>query len=398
MVDLDHFQDVNDTLGHHHGDSLLVEVGRRLRSGIREGDEIARMGGDEFAILFDGIRGVDSAVSVARRVGRALQDPFIIDGVQLSVKASTGVAVHPVHGGDAATLLRHADMAMSAAKLTRTTIAVFDFDQGADAERRLALANDLRPAVARGEIQTLFQPKVRMEGGRTVGFEALARWTHPERGPIPPAEFIPLAEHVGLIEDLTFHVLDLAITRVSEWRRMDPEMTVSVNVPPRVVSEERFAERVLAALARRQVPAAALLLELTESDELEPHNGTRDAMLRLDAAGVRFSMDDFGTGYSSLAYLQGLPVREVKIDRSFVLRMADNPTDAAIVAATIQLVHSLGRRVVAEGVETEETWRRLESLGCDEVQGFLVSRPISAGEAAGWVAEPGWAAPATVDR
>ncbi|MBU1494494.1 MAG: bifunctional diguanylate cyclase/phosphodiesterase, partial [Actinobacteria bacterium] len=390
IIDLDRFQDINDLLGHANGDVLLQEVAKRLRTGIRSEDVLARMSGDEFAVLFDDVREPDAVMALARRVSQSFADPFVVNGVNLTVAASTGMALHPDHGADAGTLLRHADMAMHAAKAARRSIEVYDLAQDLATERRLMLANDLSHAVSHGGLAVAYQPKVEMADGRTMGFEALARWEHPDLGSVSPVEFIPLAEHTGVIVDLTARVLDVALADVARWRTVDRRLTVSVNVPPSVLADPGFSDRVKAALRRHEVPAEALILEVTESEALIDDRDTTGCMVQLAAAGVMFSVDDFGTGYSSLSYLQNLPLGEVKIDRSLIMRIADHPGDLEIVSATVRLMQTLGLRVVAEGVETAEVWSCLAGLDCYAVQGYLVSKPLPADQADEWVASPGW--------
>ncbi len=390
VIDLDHFQDVNDMFGPERGDALLVEVGRRLQAGIRKSDVLARIGGDEFGVVFNEVRGADATVALARRIGDAFTTPFVIDGTGLMLAASTGLAIYPDHGTDADTLLRRADMARSIAKTARGTVEVFDLEQDLAAERRLMLANDLRHAVEAGEIAVHYQPVIEMATGRTIGFEALARWTHRDLGPISPFEFIGLAGHSGVITPLTFGVLETSLADIARWRQSNPSLSVSVNIVATVLSGDGFAEQVQEALGRHELPTDALILEITESETLAEDRGAQDAVLRLAAAGIMLSIDDFGTGYSGLSYLQNLPVGEVKIDRSFVARMAEHPGDRAIVVGTVQLLHSLGLQVVAEGVETVAVWDLLAELGCHAAQGYLMSRPLSPHDAAAWAMSPGW--------
>jgi diguanylate cyclase (GGDEF)-like protein len=390
VVDLDHFQEINDVFGPDRGDEVLVEVGRRLRAGVRHSDVVARIGGDEFGVVFREVRGVDAPVALARRIGDAFTTPFAVAEASLTVAGSTGLAVHPDHGDDADTLLRRADMAKTVAKTARSALEVFDLEQDLAAERRLMLANDLRPALEAGKIEVHYQPKLEMSTGNTVGFEALARWQHPQIGYIVPPEFVEIAQHSGLISQLTTTVLEHSLAEAVRWRETDPALSVSVNIAPGVLVDEGFADRVRSALDRFGLPPDALILEITESQTLAEDRRTRDTVLRLAAAGIMLSIDDFGTGYAALSYLQNLPAGEVKIDRSFVARMAEHPGDLAIVEGTIKLLHSVGLRVVAEGVETPEVWELLAGLGCYAAQGFLMARPMPAEEAAAWVAEPAW--------
>jgi len=390
VIDVDHFQEINDVFGSERGDAVLEEIAERLRGGIRADDVLARLGGEEYAVLFKEAHSSDATRAIGRRLGDVFVDPFSLDEATLTLSASTGVAIYPDHGDNAETLLRRADMARSVAKTARTAVEVFDLEQDLAAERRLMLANDLRPALQSGDLQVVFQPKFEMATGRIIGFETLARWSHPQIGRISPDEFISIAQHSGLISQLTFRVLELALAEVARWREADPSLTVAVNVAAGVLAEEDFAGRVRAALDRHSLTADALNLEITESTNLAQDDRTRDSVLRLAAAGVMLSIDDFGTGYAALSYLQNLPVGEVKIDKSFVTRMAEHPGDRAIVEGTIRLLHSVGLRVVAEGIETRAVWDLLAELGCYAAQGYLMSKPLTVEQAAVWAISPQW--------
>jgi len=267
---------------------------------------------------------------------------------------------------------------------------VFDLQQDLVAERRLILVTDLPAAIAAGDVVARYQPKVELATGRTAGFEALARWVHPDLGPISPAEFIELAQHSGSISALTDSILDQALTQAARWREAGHAVPVSVNMAPGVLADDDLSERVRAALERHGLPPDALILELTESMSLADDRRTRDNVLRLAAAGVMMSIDDFGTGYAALSYLQNLPVGEVKIDRTFVARMAEHPGDFVIVSGIARLLHSIGLRVVAEGVEDEATWNLLGDLGCYAAQGYLMSPALEPDEALAWLGASVW--------
>ena len=376
LMDLDHFKEINDTLGHHQGDRLLQEVAMRLRATLRASDTVARLGGDEFGVLLHGVVDPARAAAVARTLLERLCEPFAVDETTLQVGGSIGIACSPEHGADVETLVQRADIAMYAAKAASSGIAVFEPSQDHHSPRRLALAAELRGAIERSEIVLSYQPKADLRSGRIVGVEALARWRHPQLGLIEPSEFVPIAEQSGLMNTLTASVLEAAVERVAAWRSLGHELTVSVNLSARSFLDAGLAEDIPALLAAHGVPPECLELELTESVLMDDPLRARATLERLAAIGVGLSVDDFGTGYSSLAHLKRLPVDTLKIDKSFVLDMAEDEADEAIVRSVIELAHNLGMRVVAEGVESAATWMRLAALGCDLAQGFHLSPPL----------------------
>ncbi|ANS68150.1 phosphodiesterase [Streptomyces lincolnensis] len=395
LIDLDRFRSVNDTLGHLAGDRLLLQIADRLRLALPRGAEAARLGGDEFAVLLPVADSTTSATRVARGLVAALSSPLDLDGLTLVLEASAGVAVFPDHALDAEGLLRRADVAMYQAKRDRTGVEVYESKRDSNTPDRLGLLGDLRRALDRHEVQLHYQPKVRFDG-QVAGLEALVRWVHPERGRVPPDEFIAIAESSGLMPHLTEYVLETALGQVAEWRAQGLYVPVAVNVSPRDVHTPGFAGSVAARLARHGVPAGALQLEITEHVLLEDPQRAADTLAALTAHGVKMSLDDFGTGYSSLVHLRRLPVSELKIDRSFVARLAIDNEDAEIVRCTVDLAHSLGLLVVAEGVEDDETWERLRDLGCDAVQGWLVAAAMPPEETTAWLrarGSRGWQRP-----
>ena len=379
LMDLNHFKEINDTLGHHQGDRLLQEVAQRLRGSLRAGDTVARLGGDEFAILLH--NGTDPAVAgtVADHVLERLREPFVVDTTTLQVGGAIGVACSPDHGTDVEQLMQRADIAMYAAKARSGGYAFFEPSQNHHSPRRLALAAALPGAIERGELRLAYQPKADLRTGRIVGVEALARWRHPELGTIEPAEFVPIAEQTGLIIALTSAVLDAALERVASWRALGHELTIAVNLSARSFLDARLADEIPELLAAHGLAAGCLELEITEAMLMHDQPRAHETLERLAATGVSLSVDDFGTGYSSLAHLKRLPVDTIKIDKSFVLEMAEDEADEAIVRSTIELAHNLGLRVVAEGVESADAWLRLAALGCDLAQGYHLSRPLPAG-------------------
>ncbi|MCT7355937.1 bifunctional diguanylate cyclase/phosphodiesterase [Streptomyces sp. 15-116A] len=398
LIDLDRFRSVNDTLGHLAGDRLLLQIADRLRLALPRGAEAARLGGDEFAVLLPVADSTTSATRIARSLVAALSSPLDLDGLTLVLEASAGVAVFPDHALDAEGLLRRADVAMYQAKRDRTGVEVYESKRDSNTPDRLGLLGDLRRALDAHEVELHYQPKVRFDG-QVAGLEALVRWVHPERGRVPPDEFIAIAESSGLMPHLTEYVLETALGQVARWRAQGLFVPVAVNVSPRDVHTPGFAGSVAARLARHGVPAGALQLEITEHVLLEDPQRAADTLNALTGHGVKMSLDDFGTGYSSLVHLRKLPVSELKIDRSFVARLAVDTEDAEIVRCTVDLAHSLGLLVVAEGVEDDETWERLRDLGCDAVQGWLVAAAMPADETTAWLlarGSRGWQRPAAL--
>ncbi|WP_406269329.1 bifunctional diguanylate cyclase/phosphodiesterase [Actinacidiphila glaucinigra] len=399
LIDLDKFRSVNDTLGHMAGDRLLLQIADRLRLALPRGAEVARLGGDEFAVLLPTCDAPTHAQRIARALVAALSSPLSLDGLTLVLEASAGVAVYPDHADDAEGLLRRADVAMYQAKRDRSGVEVYESSRDGNTPDRLGLLGDLRRALDRGEVELHYQPKVRFDG-QVAGLEALVRWVHPERGRVSPEEFIAIAETSGLMPQLTEYVLESALGQVARWRAMGLDVPVAVNVSPRDVHSPGFAGAVAARLARHGVPPGALQLEITEHVLLEDPQRAADTMAGLTGHGVKMSLDDFGTGYSSLVHLRRLPVSELKIDRSFVARLSVDAEDAEIVRCTVDLAHSLGLLVVAEGVEDDETWERLRDLGCDAIQGWLVAAAMPPEEATAWLrlrGRSGWRRPAELE-
>ncbi|MFI1994729.1 putative bifunctional diguanylate cyclase/phosphodiesterase [Actinoplanes sp. NPDC020271] len=386
LIDLDRFKEVNDTLGHHVGDQLLIQAARRMRDTLREGETVARLGGDEFAVLLPGVTGADDAAAVAARLHEALREPFDLDGLSLTVAGSIGAALYPQHGSTPDQLLQRADIAMYTAKARRTGYAMFDESQDSTDPRKLILAADLRRGIEAGQLLLHYQPKVDARTGAVLGAEALVRWHHPGYGLIPPDDFIPLAEHTGLITPLTRFVLAAALRQCRSWRDAGHELGVAVNVSAHGLLDLGLPAEIAALLERWRVPAGLLTVEITETAIMTDPERALRVVRELHTLGVRLSIDDFGTGYSSLAYLKNLPVQELKIDRSFVSGMTANDRDAVIVRSTVDLGHNLGLRVVAEGVEDDATWRQLDAAGCDILQGYHISRPVTAGDFTAWLA------------
>jgi diguanylate cyclase (GGDEF)-like protein/PAS domain S-box-containing protein len=385
LLDLDHFKDVNDALGHHAGDLLLRLIGPRLQGPLRPEDTLARLGGDEFAVLMPGTDEA-SARAAGRKLLRTLDEPFDLDGSSVDIGGSLGVVLFPEHGQDAEVLMRRADVAMYVAKRAGNGCVVYDREQDHHSPEGLAFRRELRQAIDHGELELYYQPKRACLGGRLMGMEALVRWPHPTRGLVMPDEFIPLAEQTGLIAALSHWVLEAAVRQCRIWKDSGLEIPVAVNLSMRDLHDVRLPDTIEHLLAVWDVPPRLLHVEITESSLMVDPDRARQTVARLSKLGVQIAIDDFGAGYSSLAYLKKLPVDELKIDRSFVSDMGTDPSDRAIVRSTIELAHNLGLRVVAEGVEDEATARLLTELGCDEAQGYHLGRPqpaaaITAGEA-----------------
>lgn len=383
IVDLDHFKELNDTLGHAAGDELLCQVGERLRAVLRATDTAARLGGDEFGVLLCDACNTERAEVVADKVLRAIAAPFPIKGLSLRVTASIGIALYPEHAHDGEQLMQHADVAMYEAKTAQSGRACYARERDNHSLERLTLAGELSRALEGEEIEAHFQPKAEAATRRIVGVEALVRWRHPTRGLIGPGEFVTVAEQAGLGRALTRRMLTLALGQARAWRAAGLELHVAVNTTVADLQDTQFPEEVAAMLAAHGLPPEVLVLEVTENMVLADPVRVGDVLAQLGELGLGLSLDDFGTGYSSLTHLKALPVGEVKIDRSFVGRMTTDPVDAAIVEATIRLAHSIGIRVVAEGIEDQATWSSLVANRCELVQGYALSRPLPAQELEG---------------
>jgi diguanylate cyclase (GGDEF)-like protein len=380
LFDLDRFKEVNDTLGHAAGDALLQDAGARLSAAIPDAVCIARLGGDEFTVLLS-TADADVALDAAQAARQALLQRLDVLSVPVSVDASVGIALAPQHGKACDDLLRHADVAMYVAKEGHGAVEVYHADIDHNDAVRLSLVSDLREAIAHRQLAVAYQPKVSLSGeGESCSVEALVRWNHSTRGMIPPDVFIPVAEQTAVILDLTDYVLDTALQQCRIWLDDGLDISVAVNISPRVLRDPSFSERLVAMLQAYRIPAPRLILEITESAVMADVTHTVAVLWALRQAGVRLAVDDLGVGHSSLAYLKRLPVHEVKIDKSFVMTMTDDPADDAIVCAVIGLAHRLGLSVVAEGVETKLARDRLAEIGCDVAQGYWYSRPVPAAE------------------
>jgi diguanylate cyclase (GGDEF)-like protein len=376
LLDLDHFKDINDTLGHPVGDELLRQVAGRLVTALGEKGVVNRVGGDEFAVVVHG--GLADAQALSRVLLDALKTPMRVGAVELLVRASAGVAVAPDHGSDATVLMKNADIALYQAKLERDRTSTYSPEFDVNTLERLQLLGDLRSAIGSAQLAVAYQPQLDLRTMRMVGVEALIRWNHPTRGPVPPDAFIPLAENSGLIAELTSYVLDTALGSLAQWRQAGYVLRMAVNLSARHLSDLALPRQVAEALARHGIPASALVLEVTETGIMSDPARADVVIGALRELGVEIAVDDYGTGHASLSYLKRLQVDELKIDRSFVSDMGLDRHDFIIVRSTITLAQDLGLRVIAEGIEDEETTVALRGLGCAIGQGFHLGRPTTA--------------------
>jgi diguanylate cyclase (GGDEF)-like protein len=385
LMDLDRFKDVNDTLGHQLGDVLLQDIGTRLSGALGQLGLVGRLGGDEFGILLRSVADAAAAEALATDLCRSLELPFPLGDLLIEVGASIGIALAPRDGEDGTALLRRADVAMYAAKANGGGVEAYQAHKDRNSPRRLSLLGELRRAIDGDELAVYYQPKADLKTGVIVGAEALVRWNHPHHGLLLPAEFIPMAEQSGLMAPLTRHVLEVATNQCREWLDAGMSLGMSVNLPVRSLLDTGLPDEIERVLQGAGVAPGRLTLEITESTLLMDPPRAIGVLERLAELGVKLSIDDFGTGYSSLSYLKRLPVTELKIDRCFVASMASDPNDAAIVRSTTELGHNLGLNVVAEGVEDWMTWQRLLVNNVDVAQGFVLSRPVPAGELEEWM-------------
>jgi diguanylate cyclase (GGDEF)-like protein len=386
LIDLDGFKELNDTLGHQAGDEVLTQIGPRLEEALQPGDTLARLGGDEFAVVLN--PGDEASASAAGlRLRAALERSFAVGGIRVHIDASIGIALFPEHSDDAIGLLQRADVAMYEAKRTRTGHEVYLPARDHHSRRRLELLGELRDGLADGQLILHYQPKAEIATGTVRGVEALVRWAHPRRGLLMPADFLPLADHSGLGRSLTAFVLDRALDEIGQRRRDGFDLSVAVNLGPADLLDLGLPTDVARVLERRGFPASYLRLEVSEDAVMADPERTLEVLRELRKIGVATALDDFGAGHVSLGHLRQLGVDELKIDRSFVMRLEHDARDAAIVHTTVDLGRRLGMRVVAEGVETSEAWDALALLSCDEAQGFFLGRPMTATALAGWMRE-----------
>jgi diguanylate cyclase (GGDEF)-like protein len=387
LLDLDRFKEVNDTLGHPTGDRLLQLVAHRLTHSVRPGDLVARLGGDEFAVLLPSVRDARAAREVAARLRAALNEPVRLDGNSFDLDGSVGIALHPDHAPDFELLMQRADVAMYVAKENRTGVEVYSPARDRNSPERLGRQGELRRAIDRGELELHYQPKIFLEDGRPAGMEALLRWRHPAKGLLTPEQFLPIAEQTYLMRGITGFVVEAALAQVAEWWQAGLPIQVAINASGRDLLDATLTETIASGLLRHSVPPHALQLEITERILMTEPAYAADTVAALAKLGIPLSLDDFGTGYSSLVRLRSLPVEEIKIDSSFVGRLCDTGDDAVIVQSIVDLVHTLGLRSVAEGVENAGTVGLLRKMGCDAAQGYHFRRPMTAADATAWLRE-----------
>jgi diguanylate cyclase (GGDEF)-like protein len=384
LLDLDRFKQINDTLGHQTGDQVLQQTGKRLRTLVRKSDTVARLGGDEFCVLLD--CGVETARQVAMKILKGLDEPIVVGGHSLDVRASIGIAGYPVDSGDPETLMRHADLAMYSAKRGNLGVAPYDVTLGRHRREQLSLLSELRRAIDNDELRLAFQPKISVATGEIAGAEVLVRWQHPERGLVPPGDFIPFAEQTGFIKSITRWVIDASARQCGRWSALGMPVKLLINVSVQDLLDAGTPDAIVAALERNGVPARLLGLEITESGVMQDQTAAIAVLKRLRELDIDISVDDFGTGHSSLAYVRQLQITELKIDRSFVRNLDQDHKNRAIVLSIIELAHNLGLTVVAEGVEDRSSLSVLRKLDCDMVQGYVFSKPLAGEEFREWLA------------
>ena len=388
MLDLNHFKEVNDTLGHHIGDQLLIKVGKRLKEALRDTDTVARLGGDEFAILLP-YADKQSAVGIAEKINQLIEAPFKVHSYTLHISVSIGISEYPDDGTDMHSLMQHSDVAMYISKKKNTSYSFYDPNADVHSIDRLSLGADLRLAVDENQLQLYFQPKYNLESGEIVGAEALLRWEHPVMGFVSPELIVETAEHMGFINELTYWVVDNAVLECSKCHKKGASFNIAINLSVHNLRDSDLYMRISQALEKTQLSSEYLTLEVTENAMMTNPEQSIEVLNQLSENGINISVDDFGTGFSSLAYLKQLPVNELKIDKSFVIDMKSDKNDAVIVRSTIELGHNLGLVVVAEGVEDQQSWDMLKNMNCDFAQGYFMSRPLSSEDFRTWLNKQG---------
>lgn len=390
IMDLDRFKEINDTVGHHVGDQILHQVGRRLGQDVRESDTIARLGGDEFSALFNSVD-EHSAKQMASEMLNKLREVFEVNGDKFYIGASVGIALHPQHGDESGLLMQRADIAMYASKKNKQGYSIYNEELDRGSTSRLALMGDLRNAIETKEFELYYQPKIDLASNKVNGVEALVRWKRHGIDVSSPDVFIPILEQTGQIRHLTQWVLQEVINQYLVWKDIGIDIPIAINISTRDLQDPDIANRILTLLTDNHISPHNLELEITESSIMHDPIRALDTLSHISAMGVRVTIDDFGTGYSSLAYLKRLPAKTVKIDKSFVIGMGEDEDDAAIVLASVKLAHTLGLKVIAEGVENHETLRMLAEHGCDSAQGYFIARPMPPDDFSHWLKGSPWA-------
>lgn len=383
LLEVHRLTEINDALGHQYGDMVLQQVASRLSKMLRKSDTIARFAGNEFAILMPGID-LDLAILTVQRLQKILETSITLEDTPISIEASLGIVLYPEHGKTPSDLLRRADIATRAAKRESSGFSIYNADKDPYNRRRLMLFSYLRDAITNHQLMLHYQPKIEVSSKQITSVEALLRWQHADLGNISPGEFIPLAEHTGLINPLTAYVMDMAFRQSNEWKQNNIDIAIAVNLSARNLLDSRLPEQLGEYLSRWSIPPQNIELEITESAIMVESDRSLNMLMRLHAMGFAISIDDFGTGYSSLSYLSRLPIQKIKIDICFVRDMVNNKKNAMIVRSTIELAHSLELKVIAEGVEDKATWDELETMGCDMVQGYYACKPLPSGDFMDW--------------
>lgn len=385
ILDIDDFKDINDTLGHFNGDRLLKQMVSRLHGGIRKSDTLARVGGDEFAMLLNTKTEQEHIQKIVEKIKKIFLEPFSLDGLALEIQVSIGVAFYPEHGKEVDSIMQRANVALEAAKQDTNKYTIYSSDLDRHNPHRLTMMGELRQAIENDELMVYYQPKVDLKTSRICGAEALVRWQHPEHGFMPPDEFIPMAERTGLIKPLSIWVMNQALSQAEQWHRQKLKINIAINLSPTTLLDPEFPNMIIGILSSYDVPPEYVTLEVTEGSMIKNPELAMEILHRLSEMNIKISIDDFGTGYSSMAYLKDLPVSEIKIDKSFVLDMLSNERDAVIVKSIIDIGHNLGLYVTAEGVEDKQTGLRLKELGCDILQGYYFSKPCPNDQFMAWI-------------
>jgi len=393
MIDLDRFKEINDTLGHHYGDIILQQVAIRMREALHTANTVARLGGDEFAVLLPLIENNVAPATIAMDIIHAIDQPFLLEEQAFHVGASIGIAISPEHGSDTSTLMRHADIAMYASKNNNNDYTFYHTTLDQHSRDRLALTTELRHAIDHDELLLHYQPKIDFKTGYVTEAEALVRWNHPRFGIMAPDHFIPLSEHTGLIRPLTMWVITEALKTCREWHNNGHKLKIAINLSTHNLHDPHLCSHIADSCKKYQIDPSYLVLEITESAVMSDPISAMTILSELSIMGINLSIDDFGTGYSSLAYLKQLPMDEIKIDKSFVIDMINDKDDFIIVRATIDLAHNMGRKVIAEGVESHEIWEMLNEMGCDMAQGNYICTPRPSNEFFQWLQGSTWSLP-----
>ena len=387
---VDRFQSINEVLGHVTGDQVLVKIGKRLKAMVPKGSVVGHIGGSGFAVAWVNAGGDVDVLDTVNLIHDALARPLQLKDFSVETEASIGIVCYPEHGNNPEALLRCSQMAMQSARRMQEMHAIYDHAMEQHQLESLSLASELRHAIEAGELVVYYQPKVDIRSATTIGAEALVRWQHPEKGMIQPDIFIPLAEESGIIHPFTAWLVDTVAAQVGEWRQKGISLVVAINLAPRNLLEADLPERLKEAIVKWNVPPEQFMMEITERGVITEPKRVLDTLQRMHDIGLPISIDDFGTGYSSLSYLKDMPVNELKIDQSFIGAMENDANSLTIVQTVIQMSHFLGYKVVAEGVETQEEWRRLEVMGCDKAQGYYMGRPMPAVDLERWLSESPW--------